>query len=97
MTEKESSVEKYLVKSVEKLGGLCLKFTSPGNAGVPDRVVIHGATVVFVELKRPKGGKLGVAQLRMHAKLRAAGASVFTLASKVEVDTFCWFIGPRKL
>lgn len=42
------------------------KWTSPGNKGVPDRIVIlPGWDIVFVEFKRHKGarGKLQVAWL----------------------------------
>ena len=50
MLEKE--VEKFLVREVKKLGGISFKFISPGNAGVPDRIVIlPNGRVVFAELK----------------------------------------------
>ena len=42
-----------LEKAVEAIGGLCWKFTSPGTAGVPDRICIHHGRVIFVELKAP--------------------------------------------
>lgn len=52
MLEKE--LEAKLVKGVEQLGGLCLKWVCPGNSGVPDRIVLlPGGHVLFVELKRP--------------------------------------------
>ena len=34
---RESSIESYLVRKVKEHGGLCYKFVSPGNPGVPDR------------------------------------------------------------
>ena len=33
---KESYIENYLVRKVKENNGLCLKFVSPGNPGVPD-------------------------------------------------------------
>ena len=52
-TPKESSLETYLQKRVEALGGKCLKFVSPGTAGVPDRILLMpGGKVLFLELKR---------------------------------------------
>ena len=52
MKKSESEIEAYLVKSVKNKNGLCMKWTSPGNAGVPDRIVIvPGGDVYFVELK----------------------------------------------
>lgn len=54
MLEKE--VEKFLVREVKKIGGVSFKFISPGNAGVPDRIVIlPTGKVVFVELKTDRG------------------------------------------
>ena len=48
---KESYIENYLVRKVKENNGLCLKFVSPGNPGVPDRIVItpDGRTI-YVEL-----------------------------------------------
>ncbi|MEG1426181.1 MAG: VRR-NUC domain-containing protein [Oscillospiraceae bacterium] len=53
---KESQIEKSLVKRVKDAGGLCYKFVSPSNPGVPDRIIITptGRTV-FVELKTEIG------------------------------------------
>jgi hypothetical protein len=51
---RESAVEKYLVSEVEKCGGLCPKFSSPSNRGVPDRLMLlPGGLIVFVEVKAP--------------------------------------------
>lgn len=77
MLEKE--VEKYLVREVKKLGGISFKFISPGNAGVPDRIVILSTgKVVFVELKTDKGKltKLQESQIR---KISGLGAEVKVL------------------
>ena len=38
MLEKE--LEKKFTEAVKKCGGIAFKFVSPGNAGVPDRLVI---------------------------------------------------------
>ena len=54
MLEKE--IEKILVAEVKKLGGKAYKFVSPGNSGVPDRIVIFPKRPpVFVELKTDTG------------------------------------------
>ena len=65
MRIKESAVERRLVSGVKARGGLCWKFVSPGMSGVPDRIVLlPGARIVFVELKRPGGGVME----RQHCK-----------------------------
>ena len=51
---RENAVEAALRRGVKARGGLCLKFVSPGNNGVPDRIVLWpGGRAQFVELKRP--------------------------------------------
>ena len=53
---KESQIERRLVKGVKRLGGMCLKFVSPGTLGVPDRIIITAkGRVIFVELKAETG------------------------------------------
>ena len=53
---KESAIEAQLVRKVRERGGLCYKFVSPGNPGVPDRIIItpDGRTI-YVELKTEVG------------------------------------------
>lgn len=52
----ERDIEKKLTALVKKLGGLSYKFVSPGNDGVPDRIVITPkGTVWFIELKTETG------------------------------------------
>lgn len=64
MTEKD--LEQRLVREVKKRDGLCLKFTSPGTSGVPDRLVIlppgEYYSVGFVEVKKPGQGRLSKLQ-----------------------------------
>lgn len=53
---KESQIERRLVEGVKRLGGMCLKFVSPGTLGVPDRIIITAkGRVIFVELKTETG------------------------------------------
>lgn len=63
MTPLEKDIERALGRMVGKHGGLCLKWVCPGWAGVPDRIVLlPGGRIIFVELKRPKGGVLSERQ-----------------------------------
>lgn len=74
MTLLEREIEKKFRALVESCGGYCLKFVSPMHAGVPDRIVLlPGGRVIFVELKKPKGGKLSKLQQLWRDRLQALG------------------------
>ncbi len=50
---RESELEKKFCGMVAQAGGKAYKFISPGNSGVPDRIVIlPGGKIGFIELKR---------------------------------------------
>lgn len=85
MLEKE--IEKRLGERVKRAGGLYLKFVSPGNDGVPDRIVVHDGRVVFVELKAEKG-RLSALQARQIDRLRRAGAQVRILFGLAQAEDF---------
>ena len=86
MLEKE--VEKYLVREVKKLGGLCYKFVSPGNAGVPDRLVLlPELPAILVELKTEKG-RLSKLQKAQIGKIKSVNEQVCVLYGKEDVKQF---------
>ncbi len=84
----ESKIERYLKKQIELLGGLALKFVSPGVSGVPDRIVLlpHGR-IIFVELKAP-GKKARPIQEYRIKMIRALGFRVEIIDSIEKVDKF---------
>lgn len=74
MQERERDIERALSVMVRRHGGLCLKWVCPGWAGVPDRIVLlPGGRVIFVEVKRPKGGWVSPGQAWFAEQLRALG------------------------
>ena len=51
---RENEIERRLAVSVKEMGGMAVKFVSPGLDGVPDRIVLlPGGKAAFVELKAP--------------------------------------------
>lgn len=83
----EKQIEKYLVKKIKDLKGLCLKFESPGYTGVPDRIIIlKNKPVAFVELKRPVGGKYSARQKLVEREFNKLGQKVYKVKNKEEVD-----------
>lgn len=78
----EHEIEDKLALRLTEAGHLCLKFISPGFAGVPDRIVLlNDGRVFFVECKAP-GQPLRRAQPQVLNMLRAMGHRVEV------VDTF---------
>ena len=81
----EGRVESHLVNECEKHGFLCYKFVSPGNKGVPDRIVIGNGRTIFVELKAPNE-TLRKLQEYVVNKMKNAGADVRVANTKEKVD-----------
>ena len=83
---RESFIEEKLTKAVKQKGGVCWKFTSPGTAGVPDRIVLMpGGRIAFVEVKAP-GEKPRPLQLSRHRLLRRLGFRVYVLDVLEDID-----------
>lgn len=85
---KEIKIEDYIRVGVEKRGGLCEKFVSPGRRDVPDRdVSLPYGIANKIEVKRP-GEKPRRGQLRDHARRRALGHDVWVISTKGEADWY---------
>lgn len=77
----EKNIELALVEAVRSQAGWAPKWVSPGNDGVPDRIVLMpGGRVRFVELKAP-GEKPTPLQAKIHDRLRALGFEVDVIDS----------------
>lgn len=84
----ESDIERWLVSELKKLGCIVDKFVSPGNPGVPDRIIIvPGGRVIFVELKSDTGS-LRKIQKYQHKRYTVAGADVRVIKGKAEASAF---------
>lgn len=85
---REKDIEKILVNGIKTLGGRAYKWISPGNDGVPDRIVIiPGMHPVFVELKTEKG-KLSALQTVQIKRLREMNQTVEVLYGPEDVRGF---------
>lgn len=83
---REKPIERYFVNQVKKRGGKAYKWVSPGNPGVPDRIVFHKAGFpFFVELKSSTG-TLSDNQKAQHRALGILGQQVWVVNSKYSVD-----------
>jgi len=82
----EKTIEHKLRMAVITRGGMCVKFVSPGLAGVPDRLVLlPGGRLCFVELKAP-GRKPRAIQKVMLAKLSGLGFRAEVIDSEDQID-----------
>lgn len=84
----EKQVEERLRKRVKEIGGLALKFVSPGHSGVPDRIVfLPKGRIYLVELKAP-GRKLTKLQNRTKKQFEKLGFTYYVISSYEEVEEF---------
>jgi hypothetical protein len=87
----ETTIEDYLVMSVEQAGGIAAKTQELGRRGYFDRTCVlpqpNGiARVVFVEVKKPKRGWIDRWQQQRHKQYRDAGAEVVVVKTYADVD-----------
>jgi hypothetical protein len=82
---REKELESYMRREVERLGGRAYKWVSPGNDGVPDRIVVFPGKVRFVEMKAP-GGVLRPQQELQIDWLKDKGIDVAVLSSRADID-----------
>lgn len=76
---REKTIEHNLVMDVKRVGGLALKFVSPGFDGVPDRLVLlQGGKMGFVEVKAPGKHPRPLQEAR-HRLLQRLGFKVYVL------------------
>jgi hypothetical protein len=93
---REKDIEIYLRDRVKKAGGKAYKFESPGNDGVPDRmVVLPGNRIYFIEVKAP-GKKPRPLQVKQMRDLTNFGCDVRVIDTREAVDSFIREVGDAK-
>ena len=94
---REREVEAHLRRCVEQAGGRCEKFIPDNDAGMPDRIVMLPCGIlVWVETKKPKGGKVSSLQREQHRRLRALGQRVEVVWTKEEADALLEELAPSR-
>ena len=82
----ERNVEKHFIWTVERMGGITYKFTSPGRKGVADRIAcLPDGSTWFVELKT-KGGRLSPLQKMFAADMAALNQRYMCIWTKEQVN-----------
>ena len=73
---------------IKKLGGRFYKFVSPGNSGVPDRIIfLPEGKIYFIGLKTKKGTPSKLQRLQIR-RLKKLGQDVRILYGMEEVKDF---------
>lgn len=82
---REKTIEHKLTIAVKNMGGIAVKFVSPGFDGMPDRIVLlPGGHMGFVEVKAI-GCKPRPLQLARHRLLRGLGFKVYVLDDEQQI------------
>lgn len=87
MATRERAIEKFLVERVNARQGMALKLVPFGLTGIPDRLIIlPGPRLIFVEVKRPVGGRISPHQHWWRERLLALGCEHAFVRSREEVE-----------
>jgi hypothetical protein len=103
---RESRIEDHLEAEAGRLGGWAPKWVSPGNAGVPDRIVMlpgkpcptcgRAGSVGFLETKAP-GDRPRPLQLRQLERLAGLGLPAGWASSRKGVESFVAGLAGRRV
>ena len=86
MGKAENAIEQYLVDLCEKHNIFCRKFVSPGNTGVPDRLIIYDGDTIYIETKAPTGSLQDKQRICIN-DMKRHKAIVYVPYTKQEIDT----------
>lgn len=82
---KEKIIEQKFRAAVRAVGGVAVKFVSPGLDGMPDRLaLLPGGKMAFVEVKAP-GKKPRPLQQARHRMLKRLGFQVYVLDDEKQI------------
>jgi len=85
--ESEAEIEKYFIWAVASLGGTTFKFKSINHRGVADRIAcLPNGSTWFVEIKRPKGGRLSPLQVLFAKEMAKLNQKYVCLWDKNQIN-----------
>ena len=85
--ESELEIEKYFIWEVASLGGTTFKFKSVNHRGVADRIAcLPDGSTWFVEIKRPKGGRLSPLQVLFAKEMEKLNQKYVCLWDKNQIN-----------
>lgn len=83
----EKDLEKKLTQATKKRGGISLKLVSPGNSGIPDRLILlPEGKHAFIEVKAP-GKKPRPLQERWQVRLNNLGHQAYVLDNPNHIES----------
>ena len=88
MGETKKRLEMYLVKQVEAAGGFCLKCSTDGMYGFPDRIVVLPEGLILWVLIKPTGSKLTVVEKYRRKQMMLLDHKVNVCYGRVGIDIF---------
>jgi hypothetical protein len=82
---REKQIERKLTIATKNMGGISVKFVSPGFDGMPDRIVLlPGGHMAFMEVKAPGKAPRPLQEAR-HRMLRRLGFRVYILDDERQI------------
>ena len=85
MNMREKTIEHKLTIATKNMGGIALKFVSPGFDGMPDRIVLlPSGHMGFVEVKAT-GCKPRPLQVARHGLLQRLGYKVYVIDDEQQI------------
>jgi hypothetical protein len=90
----EASLERYFIRRVQQECGAAIKFTSPMESGLPDRLVFFEwlpLHTFYVELKK-QGKTPRKDQIVQHRRFSRFGNPVWVIDNKAQVNHFIYVI-----
>lgn len=89
MTPLEKEIERKLVALVKRYGGRCDKVINQSMAGFPDRLLMFpGGLTIYLETKRPKGGRYSPLQNKWRDWLVAMGHHYYRIKDTEQLAAF---------